>query len=254
MQFDPTIILFAVFLILGVICYALGFYFLKIKHLIQNTPTSKIRSIAMGFVEISGKVIPLSSMHTFLSPFSNQKCVYYRYTIEEYRQSKNSSYWVVIKQDTREEKFYVKDETGQVLIDPANATIDISKDTEYNSRMGKDPPLRVIKFLNKQNVRYEGILFGINKTMRYREYLIKPEDTLYIMGTAEDNPYVKDATTTEGTADLMIKKGKHIKLFLISEKSEKKILQKYTLLPIFFLLFGTIILILCLFGIFKTVI
>jgi hypothetical protein len=120
--------------------------------------------------------------------------------------------------------------------------------------LGKDPPPQVIKFLNEQNVRYEGILFGINKTMRYREYLIKPGDNLYIMGTAEDNPFVKDATATEGVSDIIIKKGKHVKLYLISDKSEKGVLAKYRFLPFLFFSIGTIAFIICLVGIFSTVI
>ena len=89
--------------------------------------------------------------------------------------------------------------------------------------------------------------------MRYSEYLIKPSDNLYIMGTADDNPFIKEATATEGAADIMIHKGKHTKLYLISDKSEKTILQRYTLLPIGFFLFGTIITVLSLIAIFKTV-
>ena len=75
MEVLPTITMFIIFLIAGIISYLVGFYFLKRKHLIQNTPTSKIRSIAMGFVEIAGIVIPIDNNTVFQSPFSDQKCV-----------------------------------------------------------------------------------------------------------------------------------------------------------------------------------
>jgi hypothetical protein len=47
-----------VFLI-GIALFTLGLYFYKKKQLIADTPTSKIRSIAMGLVEIFGQVIPI---------------------------------------------------------------------------------------------------------------------------------------------------------------------------------------------------
>jgi len=215
------LIFFSIFLIVGIVIYVIAFHFLKIKHLIQNTPTSKIRSLAMGFAEACGKVIPLEN-GLFMSPFSNQQCVYYRYTIEEYRSSGKSSAWITIKKDERQNKFFIRDDTGKVLVDPNNATIDISKSNVYNSSLGKDPPYNVIRFLETQNISFEGPLFKMNRRMRYTEYLIKPNDTLYIMGTVEDNPFVQDASVVEGVDDMVFTKGKNVKFYCIYEKIEKK--------------------------------
>ena len=46
------------------------------------------------------------------------------------------------------------------------------------------------------------------------------------MGTAGDNPYIEDASTAQGTKDIMIQKGKNDNIFYISDKSEKNILRK----------------------------
>ena len=45
--------------LIGIALFAVGLYFYKKKQLIADTPTSKIRSIAMGLVEIFGQVIPI---------------------------------------------------------------------------------------------------------------------------------------------------------------------------------------------------
>jgi hypothetical protein len=86
--------------------------------LIKNTATQKIRSVSQGFAQLEGKAVPISSIKT---PISNEDCVAFR--MEIYRYVTRGS-----GKDKREEKqtilditlapkFYLKDETGQILID-----------------------------------------------------------------------------------------------------------------------------------------
>jgi hypothetical protein len=44
-------------LLLGLYVFYRGFHHFRRKRLIENTPTSKVRSIAMGLVEIFGTVV-----------------------------------------------------------------------------------------------------------------------------------------------------------------------------------------------------
>ena len=115
-----------------------------------------------------------------------------------------------------------------VLINPRDAKIDIPQDNLFKSTIGSDPPESVKFFLNSIDISYEGLLFGINKTMRYIEWFIAPNDKLYIMGTASDNPYVEEATAEKGVEDIMIHKGKNEKFFFISDRAESDILNKFT--------------------------
>jgi len=207
--------------------FIVGLYCFRIKRLIENTPTSKIRSIAMGFVEIYGKAIPYNK-NILKTPFTQQDCVYYRYSIQELRTSGKNNYWHTIKTEQKKQMFLLKDETGQVLINPENAHMNIKKNNLFESSLGKDPPENVKYFLNSNNISYEGFLFGINKTMRYIEHFIAVGDKLYIMGTATDNPYVEEATSDYGIEDVMIQKGNHNKFFFISDKHERGILSLYT--------------------------
>src|SRR3989338_5507351 len=167
-----------------------GFYQLKIKRLIENTPTSKIRSIAMGLVEIFGEVIPFNK-EIIKSPFTNTNCVFYSYTIEEYRSSGKNRKWILIKKDTSNNKFYLKDETGQVLIDPNKAHIDL------------------------------------NKRLKFTEYILKQKDKLYILGTAADNPLVEEESSVENSNDIMIQRGDFNSVYYISSKHETEVIKKY---------------------------
>lgn len=211
----------------GIVLLIVGLYFQRKRQLIKDTPTSTIRSLAMGLVEIFGQVIPIQE-RLFQSPFTDKDCVYYQYTIEEYRSSGKSSHWVTIKREEHRDLFYLKDETGVVLIDPKGAQIEARQDFECQSGLGKDPPEQVIRFLTAKNLNHEGFL-GLNKTMRYKETLIVPGDSLYIMGTAGENSYKKDRTANH-VDSIMIQKGTHEKQYYISDKPEKQILTQLMLL------------------------
>jgi len=240
MSEDIPVIIGGLLALIGLGIIAIGFIFFRKKRLIENIPTSKIRSIAVGLVEIFGQVIPIKEQ-IFRSPFTDKECVYYQFTIEEYRSSGKNSNWVTIKKGEQKGLFYLKDDTGRVMIKPTGATIEARKDFEYQSGLGKDPSEQVIRFLSANNLAHEGFL-GLNKTMRYRETIISPYDTLYIMGTAGENPFNKEVTANH-VDSIMIQKGKYEKQYYISDKSEKQILKNLTLLTYVMWGFGMVLII-----------
>lgn len=231
----------------GIYFFVNGFRWFREKRLIENTPTSKIRSLAMGLVEVFGEAQPKDG-RMIKAPFSNKDCLYCKYTVEEYRKSGKSSHWVTVKKAEERTHFYLKDETGAVLVDSEGANIDIPMDSEFNSSWGKDPPENIVKFLESNGMSYEGFL-GMNKTMRYREYFIAPGDKVYIMGTADDNPFVYEGSSQKSEHDIMIRKGNNF--YYISDKPEKDILGSYGWKVIGGLFGGSITIIVCLFVIFS---
>ena len=226
----------------GLFLFYFGFSKFRRKRLIENTPTSNIRSVAMCLVEIFGDVIPAKGK-ILKSPFSNKDCVYYKYEIEEYRSSGKSSRWVKIKDGSDSVHFFLKDKTGLVLVEPKDAEVEIPQDFQFESSMGKDPPQYVKDFLKKNRMSFEGFL-GINKKMRYKEHFIAPKDNLYILGTAGDNPFVEEATAQHGIEDVMIQKGKNV--FYISDKPEKEVLGQLGF-GYFYIIGGAILSTVCLF-------
>lgn len=247
-MYDGTIVAYTLLVLgAGIYLFVNDFKWFWEKRLIENTPTSKIRSIAMGLVEIFGEAQPKDG-RMIKAPFSNKECLYCKYTVEEYRKSGKSSRWVTIKNGEDRTFFYIKDETGAVLVDSEGANTDIPMDSEFNSSCGKNPPENIIKFLESNGMSYEGFL-GMNKTMRYREYFIAPEDKVYIMGTAEDNPFVEEESSQKSEQDIMIHKGNSF--YYISDKPEKEILGNYNWKVTGGLLGGSATIIVCLFVIFS---
>jgi len=209
----------------------------EIKRLIENTPTSKIRSIAMGLVEIFGEVIPFNK-EIIKSPFTNTNCVFYSYTIEEYRSSGKNRKWILIKKDTSNNKFYLKDETGQVLIDPNKAHIDLNK--TYQTESEKDTSENIKQFLKEKNISLENFL-GVNKRLKFTEYILKQKDKLYILGTAADNPLVEEESSVENSNDIMIQRGDFNSVYYISSKHETEVIKKYKREAIILLCIGIIL-------------
>ncbi|UCG95240.1 MAG: hypothetical protein JSV92_04320 [archaeon] len=212
---------------LGVYIFFKGLIWLKQKRLIENMPTSKIRSLAMGLVEVFGEIVP-AGKKMLNCPFSGKECVYYRYKIEEYRSSGKSGHWVTIKKGEKGIPFYLKDKTGMVLVNPSGARVEISNPNlknRFDSGFGRDPPELVKKFLASRGLNFENF-FGMNKKMRYTEWFLSLADKLYIMGTAQDNPQVEDATARHGVEDVMIGKGSHEKIYYISDRHEKDLLKR----------------------------
>ena len=199
-----------------------GFKSYRLKRMIENIPTSKIRSLAMGLVEIYGRVLP-AEKKIFKSPLTGKDCVYYHYTIEELRSSGKSSRWVTIKEDAQGVPFFLEDETGRVLVDSAGAEFGMSADFEYSSSIFKKPPQQVSDFLTASRIARS--FFGLKKSMRFKEWIIAPDDKLYIMGTADDNPFVEEGSARQNAEDIMIRKGKHEKTYYISDKDEKSTLS-----------------------------
>src|SRR5437867_12031741 len=108
--------------IFGIISFFKGLSSMKERREIEDIPTSEIRSIAMGLVEIYGEVIPLKQK-MLKSPLSDHDCVYYKFTIEELRQQGKHSQWVTVRKGEAENNFFVKDQTGEVMVDPRGAQI-----------------------------------------------------------------------------------------------------------------------------------
>ncbi|MBI4020496.1 MAG: hypothetical protein HY367_04135 [Candidatus Aenigmarchaeota archaeon] len=219
MPVEPEILSYiAAALVAGIFLFFMGFRWLRQKRLIENIPTSKVRSLAMGLVEVYGKAVPAKALR---SELTGEACVYYRYAIEELRQTGKSAVWVTILSGKGQESFYLKDNTGSVLIIPQDAEVDIPPDLQFESGWGRDPPESVKAFMKNHGKSYEGFL-GINKKMRFTEWHIAPGDMLYVMGTASGSPVKTSGRVGE---KIVIMKGENEGIFYISDRQEKDIIR-----------------------------
>jgi len=95
-----------------------GFACLRLKRHIDDTPTSRIRSLAMGLVEVQGRAI---RQYALVSPMSQAACVWYR--LCRYRRDNSNRWQLTSQSDSGHVPFVLADGSGQVVIDPAGATV-----------------------------------------------------------------------------------------------------------------------------------
>lgn len=97
-----------------------------------NLPTSKIASMAMGLVEVAGKV---KIQQPLLSRIGKKECIGYRYKIENRTKNKDGKYsYSTISDETTCNPFVLEDHTGKVQIQPVDITFQwVPEDDSYSS-------------------------------------------------------------------------------------------------------------------------
>ncbi|MFH1889154.1 MAG: GIDE domain-containing protein [Candidatus Omnitrophota bacterium] len=170
----------------GVWFFFRGFNRLRRKRLIENIPTSTIRGLAMGLVELYGKAEKTPPLK---SPFTKTECVLYKYLIEEYRKSGKSGHWVSIASgDSFYSPFRLDDGTGRIMVFPQHAELIMPVDNEFRTGIvNRSLPEAAIDFMETNGIRYKNWL-GM-RTLRFKEWLIRPGEMVYVLGSAKKDDY-----------------------------------------------------------------
>jgi len=166
----------------GIYLFFNGFRLLQRKRLILDTPASKIRSAALGMVELSGLA---SGPYTMAAPITERQCYFYRTVVWEWKRQGRSNQWVKVAGECSHVPFFLDDNTGKVLIDPRGAELDLHcdfkqefSDSIFSSDDGVPPNVRA--FLSRH-----GLVTG-NK-IKVEEYCIKPKNAMFVLGTLAEN-------------------------------------------------------------------
>jgi E3 ubiquitin ligase len=166
----------------GVYLFYRGFRMLQRKRLIENTPSSKIRSAAMGLVEVSGLA---TGPYTINAPITGKPCYLHRTVAWEWRKRDKSSEWVQVADETMHVPFFLDDNTGRVLVDPLGAEMEIHRDFggEFSQSLfscSVETPANVANFLMRHGANGD-------HRVKVEEYCIKPKNALFVLGTLAEN-------------------------------------------------------------------
>ena len=163
-------------------CYGfiLGFRLLARKRLLLNPPTSKIRSASLGLVEINGVA---SSPYSLPAAISGLPCFLYQTTAWVQSDESKTHEWKKVAEESLHVPFFVDDGTGQLLVNPHGAELDLHRDfrqTYSDTIFAPHAPPQVSNFLARH---------GATETSKVRieERCIKPNDPLFIIGTMAEN-------------------------------------------------------------------
>ena len=178
----------AIALLLGVSLLLSNRANMRRRARILDTPTSPIaQTPGGGIVEIKGRIVP-SELGVVQSPISGAHGVWVRVTVEEKRSSGRSSYWAKVLEESVGQPFLVDDGSGEFgRVEPHNANVMLDRQNVANSGTFNDAAAHIEAFLASRGLKSTGLL-GFNKTMRYAEEVLAPNDVVYALGPARRDP------------------------------------------------------------------
>lgn len=173
----------------GAMAFRAGFQRYRERQLIRDTPTSKVRSLAVGDVEVKGSAHPVDGPLT--SPLTEQDVCIWEVEVEEKKRSGDSgSEWRTTIETGDHVPFHLDDGTGRVRVDPQEAELAIEDETEIALDSGEEPPDQLAAWAEEQDWlaklgaedAEDGDAGGIGETMqrkmvdRAKEHLTEPVD------------------------------------------------------------------------------
>ncbi len=107
----------------GIFCYSL--LLLYYKRMVENTPTSKIRSHSMGITELTGRARPYYDLRT---SHTLTRCIFFECRYYSYQRTNEGSQWKLVRTiSSGKLPFYIEDDTGRVLINPKGAYYSLTR-------------------------------------------------------------------------------------------------------------------------------
>lgn len=155
-------------------------------RLIEDMPTSLIRSASQGFTELIG--VARIYNEPLLSPLSNTHCLWWQYRIERYQRRGKSSSWVTIESGASEKPFYIDDNSGLCLVLPDGADLSARHKRRWRGRRrhplgnAHGAPAKTGGFIDMVTTD-----IGFGRRYRYTETMIKEGDPLYVLGHFESD-------------------------------------------------------------------
>ena len=219
----------------GPVLFYRGFKTLHTRRLIADTPTARIRSMAMGLVEVNGAVEPRSSVS---APFSGKTCAYWEIDISTPARNR----WEVVHRNQSGSPFFLRDEDAVAMVYPHGATCKIPFGTDEVCTWSNLPPaydeyirahpsaIPRLSRLGRLRFRERTIdvgtqVFVLGTAMpRAREQVIAEGDQIQATGTEDAD--VARLSTLDHEVTGVIRQGEEESTFIISEESERSLMTE----------------------------
>ncbi|MFA5267094.1 MAG: hypothetical protein WC379_03910 [Methanoregula sp.] len=253
-SFGPELFAFlVVFFGMGIWAIFSGYRDYRLMEKVNNTPTSRVSSAALGLVELAGH----AGCHEGLtSPVSRIRCAYWRITGEY---SDENGCWQRIFLDESTDHFHIRDNTGSMEVDPRGAEMDIPVNRTWEGFIqehrgsfipesgGLMLPEPAMKFVQSfKETKTKKIHDHADQKIRITEYIIAENDPLYVLGSAMPRD---DRTGPVNHENLIIRKGTYDSSLYISNTTKKVVRDKFFSWAYPKIILGLACSAICLFGI-----
>ncbi|MEF8853886.1 MAG: GIDE domain-containing protein [Haloarculaceae archaeon] len=249
---DPFFLIAAGF-VGGLVAIYWGWRRYRRYMLVRDTPTEKVRSMAVGRTELEGTVRvdepPLDA------PFTGEDCVFATWSIGEYRDDPNDDdhEWQTIASGEDAIDFHLEDDTGRVLVRTGerDADVDLSNDHERTIHVDghERPPPPVQEFIHGDRedwnlselldnpvdaitdvVSSEGTVGSSSNDRRYIQTILPVDHHVYLFGSAQPRPVDEAADRELGANEDLLEMvpDSGTGLFLVSDRKEEKLTDYYS--------------------------
>jgi hypothetical protein len=171
----------------GLCLFLLGVRLFARKRLLAPIPTSTVYAASSGRTAISGKA---TGPYTLSAPLTGQNCYVSRTTVWQQNRSGGKAEWTKVSEETLHLPFFIKDASGQLLVEPLGAEFDLRPilREEYGLPSSSVKPGNIPPNVNTYLVRH-GI--PVDLPTRIEECALQPEMRFFIAGTVVKNPGIE---------------------------------------------------------------
>jgi hypothetical protein len=201
MGIDPEFLFYsALYIGGGLYLFYSGFRELKTKRTIENIPTSKISTGAVGSnVEIKG---PIDSevQNLIQAPISGRDCLFFSIEIQEEVRSKDHTYWKTLDQFYSHDGFYLNDGSGaRALVYVQGAKIIRERfNKEFLTRSNRldELPPALIQALSEnrdklKRFKWKNTSWLFSNRIRFLEWCFYEHEPIYVLGHAQSGLKIK---------------------------------------------------------------
>lgn len=218
----------------------------KRAQLVRDTPTSKVRSLAVGVAEVKGEAEPVGE--PLVSPLTHREACMYSLHVERHDPDDEGSDWDTVLRLSDQVPFRVDDGTGKARVEPQGADLEIEVEAEVRVDDGEEPPAALGEWAEAEGMvdaadppdregaggwledRVDSLSAGRAEAhlvrsdardRRYRERVLGVGESAYVFGGARRR---EDADAAENERNLVLREHAGTGRFLVSDKSEPELL------------------------------
>ena len=149
----------------------------KRLRIIEDTPTSRLRSAHQGYVELEGKGQFIDDRAIY-APLSNHPCLWFRSQIEQQEtfteNGRTQTRWNVVYKNISNHRFKLTDGLNSCHVDPDGAEVNGNEKLVWYGNT--EWPIRT------QLLESQSFIHAMKNNYRYSEWLILPGQPLYVLG------------------------------------------------------------------------
>lgn len=249
-------------LLFGGLGFVLGWRAFRQRQLIRDTPTSKVRSLAVGAAEVKGEAHPVDE--PLVSPLTHREACMYDLEVEEYHPDDDGSDWHTVLHLEETVPFHLDDGTGEVLVEPGGASLHVEVEEKTRVDDGDEPPPALGRWAEDQGLvddadapEPEGVTDKLKDLVasqfaddaekhlvrdarhdrRYTEKVLAAGEETYVFGGAEP---LEDARSKENARNLVVRRHPGTDTFLVSDRSERELANEKLVGAVLMLCLGVV--------------